>query len=1162
MQRTIRAMSLAPFGAVLVAALGLGPAELSGQGNPYQVANLEYDIGFFFSENAHSPFQLEDKGFFLLSEPHTGTELWVSDGTFAGTRLIADVCPGPCAVQIAPFATGRHHAYFTTARTVDAGAPGIPGSALWITDGTASGTYEIDHAGEFAPLAVREDPERLLYARSHLEEGWQLVRFSPGAIPIAIAEVPGRPQAPALLGEDVLFSLDIANSAQQLWKTDGSAAGTSLVEDLGCCTFSTTSFALADSVLFVGPGSSSFEAVWRTDGTSAGTFVLAEVEASSFVGDTNQAFFVGEVDFDTFTLWRTDGTLSGTRLLISTPSRPSLGTVFAGSLYFLNGDARGDELWTSDGTVAGTRIVRDLCPGSCSSNPQAFMATGQGVFFSAWEPQHGMEPWFTNGTPAGTRLLAETSDADFAEPGPYLPVGDRVLFAADFGDLWSSDGTPTGTRLLVSSQDHEFQTHAVPILDGVAYFAFEEHDGGFSLWQSNATPAGTGLLGSTPSIALDRGSAPHEVTGFEGHAYFFADVFSSPRLWRTDGAPGEVEEVPVPPDFSPGFANSGLRAIGADLFIADLEALWVLSGGAISKVLPFRVNPAAWGEYQGELLMLTGFSGLWKSDGTAEGSVFLGDLEDPTFYDPKRQPPFGLLDGRAVFLARQDPFGNSFFWTDGTPAGTELLFSGEPLFADIVGWIPYQDTVYMLDSQHQLWRGDRQSAELVPVAQLDGVPGSETEPEMSVIGNRLLFVLWDRLHGEELFVSDGTAGGTALLLDLWPGPGGARPRELVHFAGRLYFVADTPEHGAELWRTDGTVAGTQRVHDLRPGPPGSRPFGLKPIGDQLYFAANDGASGFEPWRSDGVVAQSLGDIAKGPGSSTPSEFLELGDGLLFSADDGAYGQEPWALLLAGGSGDGCTADGETLCLLGDRFEVTVRWRDNVSGDTGRGQARPFPGSDQTGTFWFFDPQNVELLVKALDGTPINEHYWLFYGALSDVEYWIDVRDSESGEVRTYYNPQKNLCGQGDIEAFAANTPRSFEAIAATPRSTPLGRRVIGAAAAQSATCTGDDLGLCLNQGRFRVEVEWRDPRSGDTGVGYAIPGTEDTGYFWFFDSQNVELAVKVLDARPINGRFWVFYGALSDVEYTLHVRDSETGSEKSYTNPPFDICGRADIEAF
>ena len=83
------------------------------------------------------------------------------------------------------------------------------------------------------------------------------------------------------------------------------------------------------------------------------------------------------------------------------------------------------------------------------------------------------------------------------------------------------------------------------------------------------------------------------------------------------------------------------------------------------------------------------------------------------------------------------------------------------------------------------------------------------------------------------------------------------------------------------------------------------------------------------------------------------------------------------------------------------------------------------------------------------------------------------------------------------------------------------------------------------------------------GTGQAVPlAGGDTGYFWFFDASNVEVVLKVLDGRTLNGKFWVFYGALSDVEYTLTVTDTETGTVKTYTNPKGRLASVADTRAF
>jgi poly(3-hydroxybutyrate) depolymerase len=102
--------------------------------------------------------------------------------------------------------------------------------------------------------------------------------------------------------------------------------------------------------------------------------------------------------------------------------------------------------------------------------------------------------------------------------------------------------------------------------------------------------------------------------------------------------------------------------------------------------------------------------------------------------------------------------------------------------------------------------------------------------------------------------------------------------------------------------------------------------------------------------------------------------------------------------------------------------------------------------------------------------------------------------------------------------------------------------------APESVCPRDDERvLCLGRdGRFRLEVEWRT--ADGEGSGTAIPFTDDSGLFWFFSADNVELLVKVLDACALNGRFWVFAGASTDVGYTLRVTDTATGERAEYVN--------------
>jgi hypothetical protein len=280
----------------------------------------------------------------------------------------------------------------------------------------------------------------------------------------------------------------------------------------------------------------------------------------------------------------------------------------------------------------------------------------------------------------------------------------------------------------------------------------------------------------------------------------------------------------------------------------------------------------------------------------------------------------------------------------------------------------------------------------------------------------------------------------------------------------------------------------------------------------------------------------------------------------------------------------CEESPTALCLSEGRFRVEVEWQD-FEGHTGKGRAASL--TPDTGTFWFFDPANVELIVKVLDARTVNDHFWVFYGALSNVRYTLTVTDTLTGAIKTYFNPENRFASAGDTIAFADSTgggwlekrlhagawitdtwaslrraAHRIGGVATTPLVVPRDGPASAERGASSlgAACVGDATHLCLNGNRFRVGVTWQD-FEGNTGSGRTTPLTGDTGAFWFFDPENVELVLKVLDGRALNGHFWVYYGALSNVEYTITVTDTLTGRSTSYRNPANRFASAGDTTA-
>lgn len=114
----------------------------------------------------------------------------------------------------------------------------------------------------------------------------------------------------------------------------------------------------------------------------------------------------------------------------------------------------------------------------------------------------------------------------------------------------------------------------------------------------------------------------------------------------------------------------------------------------------------------------------------------------------------------------------------------------------------------------------------------------------------------------------------------------------------------------------------------------------------------------------------------------------------------------------------CESQGQTVLCLAGRFAARVGWR-NASGDTGTARAVPDAASADSGVLWFFAAENWEMLVKIVDGCAANGHFWVFAVTTTDVEYTLQVTDTESGEAASYFNPLGRAAPAiTDVEAFA------------------------------------------------------------------------------------------------------------------------------------------------
>jgi lysyl endopeptidase len=162
-----------------------------------------------------------------------------------------------------------------------------------------------------------------------------------------------------------------------------------------------------------------------------------------------------------------------------------------------------------------------------------------------------------------------------------------------------------------------------------------------------------------------------------------------------------------------------------------------------------------------------------------------------------------------------------------------------------------------------------------------------------------------------------------------------------------------------------------------------------------------------------VVGQLLGVCPGLDGEATCTNANVIVDGA-FSA---TFPHVEQFLAPAGGGGEPCNESSTTLCLAGGRFEVKVSWR-SQQGGSGEGKAVPVE-SDDSGIFTFFDQNNWELMIKVLNACPFANRIWVFYAATTNQQFTLNVRDTERGATKSYFNPLGQVAQTRlDTDAFA------------------------------------------------------------------------------------------------------------------------------------------------
>jgi len=439
----------------------------------------------------------------------------------------------------------------------------------------------------------------------------------------------------------------------EIWRTDGTVAGTVMVKDIRPGTYgggSVDSAVVIDGIYYFGAndGVNSTE-LWRSDGTESGTTMVKNINAGADDGsfpyhlsviDNNFYFFARTGDNNGSSwkgskgLYKSDGTEVGT-LLVEDFGDDSLTSYmgagylqsFANLLIFAQDDGAGNgpqwEPWISDGSSSSFKL-KDIWPGDEGSSFIGCIELANKCYAAADDYVHGSELWVTDGTSANTHMVKdinENNDSVTRGSGGgasnLTVVGDKLFFVSfdtvQGVSLWKSDGTESGTQMLKDSFADENETNMVTrygyrdnysdftAVNNTLFFKFNDGIHGQEIWKSDGTNAGTVML---KDMGSDDFSAPSELREMNGTLYFwFTDntIPSNSGLYKTDGS--SAGTVLVKAFSSDDFEVSGRGIIvdGSKLYIELLnyanngtKEYWI-SDGTSSETFKL-VDGESWGE--------------------------------------------------------------------------------------------------------------------------------------------------------------------------------------------------------------------------------------------------------------------------------------------------------------------------------------------------------------------------------------------------------------------------------------------------------------------------------------------------------------------------------------------------------------------------------------
>lgn len=773
----------------------------------------------------------------------------------------------------------------------------------------------------------------------------------------------------------LLFEATTESYGREIWVSTGIGTTAFLLKDINLgknsginTEFLKSSVILDNTLYFIANDASSLGELWKTDGTTAGTekittFLNYSVSELTLV-DNNIYFLIKK---DMLEVWKSDGTEAGTVLVIGDLpiwNKPSFQGKCNNTFIFTfqPQGTNNSRVWRSDGTTIGTFPITDEIDGngagSGTSELTQYIELNNEAFFVSRYHLHKTDGTLENTTTVTSLHNAGISLVDYDDVieingklyFSFFQVEEKRLF------VWESDGTLKGTtKIYDETSSRYFMTSNLATQDDDLVFCGTSENGGTALVhidlsdysttivkevrESTDVPLISNICGVQPilngavfcSVPQDDNYEPKTIGWISGlteattinfpkldsvkFVHLYNDILYFSKYSENEGielwSSNQTETGTVLLNnineggyglfsfYNPSLTPNLIRLKENLVFNADDgtigDELWMYNGEDI--VLLKDISEGEIGSYPRSFIkfnnevyfvaytLMTG-SELWKTDGTEAGTQILQDLNGTSSSRPMN---LTVHNGYLFFVAKD---GNSYYLykTDGTTVESIMNLGGSNFIKREM--VSSGDLLYLTTAGmgKDLWISDGTGMGTYKVKDF------ATIEKLTIVDGELYFrAVESGNHDIELWKSNGTEAGTVLIKDIGDGYS-SLPDDLIGLNDALFFTAYTTENGRELWKSDGTESGTFQVIDIREGTEGAlQTPNYSSLNGHLYFNANDGINGNELWKTDGTESGTsiVVDINTGIEGSSPSELTYIQDFIYFNAYDNEHGIELW-----------------------------------------------------------------------------------------------------------------------------------------------------------------------------------------------------------------------------------------------------------------------------